>query len=69
MINSAGAWWWLNVHDDKCSDDAETFGSWKGAQKTSKNEFRFFLKSDYSALELPEILISWPSYSDFVLVT
>lgn len=23
-ITSVGAWWWLNVHDEKCSDGAET---------------------------------------------
>ena len=32
-------------------------GSCKGAHKTSKNEFKFFLKSDDSALELLELLV------------
>ena len=50
------------------------FGSCKGAQKIWKSEFRFFLKSDDSALELLELLTSTrykysKSYSDFVLVT
>ena len=49
-------------------------GSCKGAHKTSKNEFKFFLKSDDSALELLELLTSTrykysKSYSDFVLIT
>ena len=49
-------------------------GSCKGAHKTSKNEFKFFLKSDESALKLLDLLTSTQYKSsknifDFVLVT
>ena len=49
-------------------------GSCRGAHKAPKNDFRFFLKSDDSALESLELLTSTrykysKSYSDFVLVT